>query len=118
MGGCGSGPPAADVDALVRSIRSSPDLEATAPLAVSVGGLHALQMDVVATGQLAVGGCGPMVLEGVYAGEDRTRLYLLDLPEGMSAQVLAIAISALDSEFERVVEAAAPILDSFEFHAR
>jgi hypothetical protein len=46
------------------------------------------------------------------------RLYLLDLPEGMSARILAIAISALGSEFEHVVEAAAPILDSFEFHTR
>ena len=45
------------------------------------------------------------------------RLYLLDLPEGMSARILAIAISAPESEFERVVEAATPILDSFEFHA-
>jgi hypothetical protein len=46
------------------------------------------------------------------------RLYLLDLPEGMSARILAIAISAFDSEFERVVKAAAPVLDSFEFRTR
>jgi hypothetical protein len=114
--GCGAGPAAADAEALVRSIRTNPDLEATAPVPASVGGIDALQMDVVAPGQLDVGDCMPMVLEGVWAGEDTVRLYLLDLPEGISARVLAIAISALDSEFEHVVEAAAPILDSFEFH--
>ena len=46
------------------------------------------------------------------------RVYVLDLPEGMSARNLAIAISALDSESEHVVEAATPIVDSFEFHTR
>ena len=44
------------------------------------------------------------------------RLYLLDLPEGMSAQILAIAIEGLDSEFERVVKVATPVVDSIEFH--
>jgi hypothetical protein len=43
-------------------------------------------------------------------------VYVLDLPEGMSARTLAIAISALDSEFDYVMRAAAPVLDSFEFH--
>ena len=45
------------------------------------------------------------------------RLYVLDLPEGMSARILAIAIRRSDSDFERVVKAAAPVLDSIEFHA-
>jgi hypothetical protein len=45
------------------------------------------------------------------------RLYLLDLPEGMSARILGIAIAASEQGFERVMEAAAPTLDSFEFHA-
>jgi hypothetical protein len=45
------------------------------------------------------------------------RLYLLDLPGG-SARILAIAIVAPEARFERVAEAAAPIVDSFEFHAR
>lgn len=47
------------------------------------------------------------------------RLYLLDLPGG-SARTLAIAIVASAPNFDQldqVVEAAAPILDSFEFHA-
>lgn len=116
--GCETGPPASDVDTLVRSIRSNPDLEATAPVAVSVGGIDALQMDVVARGQVDEGGCAPMVIERLLAGESSMRLYLLDLPEGMSARVLAIAINAAPSESERVVRAAAPVLDSFESYAR
>ncbi len=115
--GCEAGPVPTDAEALVRSIRSNPDLEATAPVAVSVGGIDALQMDVVAPVRLDVGDCAPMVLERLWAGQDRMRLYVLDLPEGMTAQVLAIAISAKESEFEYVVEAAGPILDSFEFQA-
>jgi hypothetical protein len=43
------------------------------------------------------------------------RLYLLDLPEGSSARILALAISAPETRFESVLEAAAPILVSFEF---
>jgi hypothetical protein len=43
------------------------------------------------------------------------RLYLVDLPGG-SARILAIAIIASEADFERVLEAATPIVDSFEFH--
>jgi hypothetical protein len=50
----------------------------------------------------------------VLARLQRMRLYLLDLPGG-SARILAIAIVAPEPSFERVVEAAAPIVDSFEF---
>jgi hypothetical protein len=110
--GCDSGPAAADAEALVRSIRSNPDFEATAPVAVSVGGSDALQMDVVAAP--GARGCGP--LWSVVGQDSPTRLYLLDLPDGMSARILAIAISALESEFEYVVRAATPVLGSFEFH--
>lgn len=46
---------------------------------------------------------------------ERMRLYLLDLPVG-SGRILAIAISAPEASFEHVVEAAEPIVDSFEFH--
>ena len=56
---------------------------------------------------------------------DRMRLYLVDLPGG-SARVLAIALIARDpcggkvevsqQDFEQVVEAATPIVESIEFH--
>jgi len=124
--GCEAGPRPADAEALIRSIRSNPDLESTAPVAVSVGGVNALQMDVmVARGTSA---CDmPLVLAKLHVGLLRTdlmRLYLLDLPGG-SARILAIAIIARDpygkvevsrQDFEQVVEAATPIVESIEFH--
>ena len=41
--GCEAGPAPADADALVQTIGSNPDLEATDPVAVSVGGIDALR---------------------------------------------------------------------------
>ena len=126
--GCEAGPAApadADAEAHVRAIRSNPDLESTAPVAVSVGGIDALRMDVV-----AAPGAGVCDTRQVFAGPvglqrtDRMRLYLLDLPGGMSARVLAIAVIARDpygevevsqQDFEQVVEAATPIVESIEF---
>ena len=87
-------------------------------MTVRLGGIDAVQMDVVALRQPEVGECYPMVLDQLSAAGGRMLLYLLDLPEGMSARTLAIAIVAQESEFERVVNAAAPVLDSFEFQAR
>jgi hypothetical protein len=128
--GCQQGPAAADAEALARTIRSDPDLEATAPMAVSVGGVEALRMDVIAATGASVCDAwgGPQVVtpndhdlewRGVALKHGhRMRLYLLDLPEGLSARILAIAIVAPEARFERVAEAAAPILASFEFHAR
>jgi hypothetical protein len=126
--GCRQGPAPADAEALARSIRSDPDLEATAPMAVSVGRVEALRMDVVVTTGASVCGVAgtPQVVTpndlddrgvGLEHGE-RMRLYLLDLPEGLSARILAIAISAPEPDLERVLEAAEPIVDSLEFHAR
>lgn len=120
------GPPPADAEALARSIRSDPDLEATEPVAVGVGGIEALRMDVVAATEssevetVLVRGprCGDECPRGL--GLDRAhrmRLYLLDLPGGSSARILAIAIVAEEVRFEPAVDAAGAIVDSFEFHA-
>jgi hypothetical protein len=124
--GCRQGPAPADAEALARRLRSDPDLEATAPVAGSVAGREALRMDVTTTPGASV--CKtwgtPQVLTpndddwpgvGLEHGH-RMRLYLLDLPEGSSARILAIAIVAPEPALEQVVDAAAPILDSFEFH--
>ena len=46
---------------------------------------------------------------------DRGRLYVLDLPGGY-ARALTIMITAPEAAFERAVEAAETIVDSFEFH--
>jgi hypothetical protein len=126
--GCRQGPAPADAEALAQSIRSDPDLEATAPVTVSVGGVEALRMDVVAATGASI--CEEVPAPQVVTPNDRDwpgvglehgkrmRLYLLDLPEGLSARILAIAISAPEARFEHVVEAAAPIVDSFEFRTR
>ena len=122
--GCEAGSAPADADALAGSIRSNPDLESTAPVAVSVAGIDALRMDVVAAPGAGV--CDPRT---VFAGTgwilptDRMRLYLVDLPGG-AARVLAIAIIARDphgnddvsqQDFEQVVGVATPIVESIDF---
>jgi hypothetical protein len=128
--GCKEGPAPADAEALAQRIRSDPDLEATEPVAVEVGGIEALRMDVVAAtgasvcqvypGTLVLAPSQPLGPNGNgWAGARvnpgyRIRLYLLDLPGG-SARILAIAIVAREPLFERVVEAVAPIVDSFQF---
>ena len=115
--GCVAAPAPADAEALARSIGSDPSLEATAPAAVTIGGLSALQMDVV---RAPARGCW-LLLEPNSAGpdrvvaNDRTRLYLLDLPGG-SARVLAIAITGDEDSFETLLAWAAPVIDSIEFH--
>jgi hypothetical protein len=117
-------PPSAEE--LVQAIRSNPDLEATAPVTERVGGIHALRMDVVAAPGASIAPCGgvgvPVVSvpgRGAWGGVGPAslgRLYVLDLPGG-SARTLAILITAPEAaSFERAVEAAAPVLDSFEFH--
>jgi hypothetical protein len=115
--GCQEGPAPADAEALARSIRSDPDLEATEPVAVSVGGIDALRMDVVAAAGASVCDEKPAPLGVTQTGLERghrMRLYLLDLPGG-SARILAIAIVAPEPRFEHVAEAAAHIVDSLEF---
>lgn len=117
-------PPSAED--LVQAIRSDPDLEATAPVTEHVGGIDALRIDVVAAPGASIAPCGgagvPVVSvpgRGAWGGVGPGRLgrlYVLDLPGG-SARTLAIMITASDAAvFERGVEAAAPVLDSFEFH--
>jgi hypothetical protein len=123
--GCLEGPAPANAEALAGRIRSDPDLEATEPVAVPVGGTPALRMDVVAAPGASVcqnwGGVGVVTETGdpvVLGGGHRMRLYLLDLPEGLSARILTIAIVAPEPRFERVVETATPIVDSFQFRTR
>ena len=53
----------------------------------------------------------------VDGGKGRVRYYEIDAPEGSSMQTLTIVLSAAESSFARAVEAAAPVIDSIEFHA-
>jgi hypothetical protein len=138
LGGCRTGTSPADAEGLAEIIRSDPDLGATAPVAVSARGAQALMLDVVVAAGASVPFCeneaggllsslvdqnagqsfdGTGRATGNASGE-RMRLYLFDVPEGSSIRVLAIAIIAPESRFESVVEAAAPVVDSVEFHVR
>jgi hypothetical protein len=141
--GCQTARPS-DAEALAESIRSYPGLEATPPVAVSVGGAETVIMDMAiaagATIRVAVdeqynlcpnellnpildqgdGSSMTVLNEGVMSGQatgERMRLYLVDMPEESSVRTMAIAITAPESRFERVVEAATPVVESVEFHA-
>lgn len=108
---CVVAPAPADAEALAQRIRSDPDLQATAPVAVIIGGIPALQMDLSLVP--AATPCSWPARRAPRA--DRARLYLVDLPGG-SAEVLAITITADEDSFETVLAWAAPIVDSIEFH--
>jgi hypothetical protein len=93
----------------------------SAPVAASIGGLEALSMDV----GLAPGGkpCGIYAIDiarwvhTLWPGYGlRLRLYLVDLPQGMSVQTLAITVVAPEGRFEEFLEDTAPIIESIEFH--
>jgi WD40 repeat protein len=115
----------ADAEAIAESIASNPDLEATAPVRVSDAGTEALMMDVVIAAGASVcagdgvagldGDRGVLVVDGVgFRTGDKMRLYLFDAPEGSSMRVLAIAIIARESTFDRAVAAAVPVVSSIE----
>lgn len=133
--GCQTGASGTDARALAESIRIDPDLGATTPVAVNVGGNEALMVDVAIAAGAVV--CAPesfgsdlltlvldqnapfSVTDGVARGRatgQLMRLYLFDAPTGSSMRTLAIAIVAPESSFERATEAAAPLVDSIQFH--
>jgi hypothetical protein len=75
-------------------------------------------MDVTTALSNCASDAPPTVAEVVLWPGLRIRMYLLDLPQGSSGRILAIAFIAQKESFERVVESAAPIVDSIEFHTR
>ncbi len=110
---CRAGPAPTDAEALAETIRSYPGFETTAPVAVGAAGTaRGLMMDVkIAAGADA---CTTGVLGRLRSGH-LMRLYLFDAPEGSSMQILAIPLVVPESDFERAMEATAPI--AVEFHA-
>jgi hypothetical protein len=123
---CVEGPAPADAAALSRSIAADPDLEATAPVAVTIGGIAAVRVDVVLTPgavfcswqEGGISWSSPLLGNAPFhPGADRARLYLLDLPAGSEARVLAIVTVTDEDSFETVLAFAAPIVDSIELHA-
>ena len=121
--GCPTGTDPADSEALAESIRSDPNLEATAPLAVGAAGAEGLMIDVRIVAGVR-GACATLYGDtefqikehaGPSAG-DRMRLYLFDAPEGLPMRILAIVMVVPESQFERAVVGPAPLV-AVEFHA-
>jgi hypothetical protein len=113
-----SGP--ADAAAIAQQVIADPNFETSAPVAARVGGMDAVMIDVA----LAPGGehCGiGMIIisrwiHELWDPDLRLRLFLVDLPEGMSVETLAITVVAPSERFEAVIEETAPIIESIEFH--
>ena len=112
----------ADAAAIAQQVIADPDFETTEPVTTTIGGLEAVSIDVA----LAPGGeaCGVGMIDisrWIHTlGWDpglRLRLYLVDLPDGMSVETLAISIVAPEERFEEFIEETAPIIESIEFHA-
>ena len=109
----------ADAAAIAQQIVADPNFDTTAPEGTSIGGLDAIAMDVA----LAPGGrnCGVGRIEISRWIHDlqpgmRLRLYLVDLPVGMSVGTLAITVVAPEERFDEVITETAPIIESIEFH--
>jgi len=97
-------------------------------VAVTVGGLSGLRLDVVPAPRASscpysdpdpdLSATRPLLFNDAPFGVrgNRARVWLLDLPGG-SARVLAIVMITDDDSFETVLEWAAPVVDSIEFHA-
>jgi hypothetical protein len=109
---------------IAEQLMADPDFETTAPVATTIGGLDALSIDVA----LAAGGEACIVgrieisrwiheLVGEHS-DHRLRLYLVDLPEGMSVDTLAITVVAPEDRVDEAIAETAPIIDSIEFHPR
>ena len=110
----------ADAATIAQQVIADPDFETTVPVATRIGGVEALSIDVA----LAPGGkaCGIYIIDisrWIHSLEPglRLRLYLVDLPEGMSVKTLAITVVAPEERFEAFIAETASIIDSIEFHA-
>jgi len=111
----------ADAASIAQQLIADTNFETTAPVAARVGGVDAVSIDV----SLAPGGeaCGIGMVDisrwihaiGWEPGW-RLRLYLVDLPEGMSVPTLAITVVAPEERLDQVIAETAPIIDSIEFH--
>jgi hypothetical protein len=118
---CDQGPVPADAAAFAQAVIADPNFETTAPVAARVGGVEAVAMDVALSPRGRV--CGPYRNDSdqwihMLERGQRFRLFLIDVPEGMSMRTLAITVRAPVARFDDVVAEAAPIIDSVEFHPR
>ena len=116
----------ADAAAFAQAVSADANFETTTPVAARVGGVEAVAMDVA----LSPGGrvCPAYRTDshrwihalGCCARQpgQRLRLFLVDLPEGMSMRTLAITVMAPVARFDDAIADATPIIDSIEFHPR
>jgi hypothetical protein len=110
----------ADAASIAQQVAADQNFATTAPVAARIGGVEALSLDVT----LAPGGrpCGIGMIDisrwihVLWEPGWRLRLYLVDLPEGMSVETLAITVVAPDERFDDVIAETAPIIESVEFH--
>jgi hypothetical protein len=113
-----SGP--ADAAAIARELIADPNFETTAPVAARIGGVKALSMDVALAPDGAPCGVGVTDMarwvHSLWNEGLRQRLYLVDLPAGMSVQTVAITVQAPEERFEEFLAETAPIIESIEFH--
>ncbi|MEO6578479.1 MAG: hypothetical protein ABIO99_06230 [Candidatus Limnocylindria bacterium] len=119
---CAQSPVPTDATGFAQAVAADPRFETTAPVATRVGGFEAVSMDVALAPNdrfcLAAGfGNDSYYSLGQESGL-RLRLYLVDVPEGMSMQTLLITVMAAEEKFEEVIGDAQPIIDSIEFHPR
>jgi len=124
---CYPSPAAADAAALAASIQSDPDLVATAPVEVTIGGIAGMQMDLTLAPAASAcpedrNGNEPLPEDRIRGTGfplelgSRMRLYLVDVPDGSATRILAFAVVAGEARFDAVMEAAAPIVESVQFH--
>jgi hypothetical protein len=117
---CAQGPVPADAAAFAQAVVADPNFETTAPVAARVGGIEGVAIDVALspTGRvcLAYRTDSHRWIHALEPGM-RLRLFLVDLPEGMSMRTLAITVMAPEENLESVIEAADPIIDSIGLHA-
>jgi hypothetical protein len=110
----------ADAAGIAQQVIADPNFETTAPLAARVGGLDAVLIDVaIARGGRGCRGGGIEISRWIHERREsgsRLRLYLVDLPAGMSVKTMAITIVAPEERFEEVIAETAPIIASIEFH--
>jgi len=110
-----------DAAAIAQLVIADPNFETTAPVAAHVGGFEAVSIDVA----MAPGGMGCEIgmidisrwIHVIQWDQGlRLRLYLVDLPEGMSVQTLAITVMAPEERFDEVIAEVKPIMESIQFH--
>jgi hypothetical protein len=111
----------ADAAAIAQQVIADPNFDTTEPVEARIGGLDAISIDIA----LAPGGeaCGIGITDisrWIHTLQtqpgSRLRLYLVDLPEGMSVETLAITVVASEELFDEFIEETAPIIESIEFH--